>query len=129
MNKSTRSLTDPLDSRKAQKINKIINDAVRKTRNMCAIVECPSNGIEHFYCEKHLYKMLDAIKEEEENAKMKTKNEALDEAINAIAEVNTKWAFRYLDDKGFYLSTFNIVHNVFNEVEEVIEILKGLKDE
>ena len=60
---------DPLDSRKAQKINKIINDALRKTRSMCAIVECPSNGIEHFYCEKHLYQMLDAIHEEEEAAK------------------------------------------------------------
>jgi hypothetical protein len=67
----SRKLVDlPRDQRKSQLIHKIIKDAREKSLTICVKYPCNlqinGNIVSHYLCERHLYGMIDSIREFED---------------------------------------------------------------
>ena len=56
----------PLDQKKTNAIQRILRSAKKACQNVVIELPCDFGKLNHYICEKHLYKMIDAIKEYED---------------------------------------------------------------
>lgn len=70
-NESAKLAHMPENQEKTRKIHKIIEDAQKEVKSVSILLTCDASfdkyNTHHRYCEKHLYEMIDAIKEYEDD--------------------------------------------------------------